>query len=152
MDSRILLTSCFYVSMVLLLSLSNVGCFDIFRSVYVFQANLIINKPSNGTKYTDLRQDECDFKLAETTIHFKSINHCFAFSYLKKYMYTKQPDTCDTTVSDYINIHKQKINEVSKRLRPSDRCKFLQSVRIKWFGRHSIFHTDLESFYVTVNR
>lgn len=72
MDSRILLTSCFYVSMVLLLSLSNVGCFDIFRSVYVLQANLIINKPSNGTKDTDLRQDECDFKLAETTIHFKS--------------------------------------------------------------------------------
>lgn len=83
--------------MVLLLSLSNVGCFDIFRSVYVFQANLIINKPSNGTKDTDLRQDECDFKLAEATIHFISINHCFAFSYLKKYMYTKQPDTCDTT-------------------------------------------------------
>lgn len=70
---------------------------QIFWSVYVFLANFIINKPSNGTKDTDLRQDESDFKLADTTIHFISINHCFAFRHLKKFMDMKQPDTCDTT-------------------------------------------------------
>lgn len=44
----------------------------------------------------------------------------------------------------YININRQKINRVSKGLRPSDRRKFLQSDRInriKWFRRQIIFLT-----------
>lgn len=66
MDSRILFTSCFYVLIVLLLSLSNVGCFDIFR-------------------------------------------------YLEKYIYTKQPDTCDTT-SNIPNISSPSTEDVSHSL------------------------------------
>nr|XP_034333246.1 uncharacterized protein LOC105328254 isoform X4 [Crassostrea gigas] len=66
MDSRILLTSSFYVLIVLLLSLSNVGCFNIFRD-------------------------------------------------LKKFMYTKQPDTCDTT-SNIPNISSPSREDVSHSL------------------------------------
>lgn len=121
-------------------------CFYLFQmldvSTYLgkykfFFASLIINKPSNRTKDTDLRQGECDFKSADTAIHFISINHCLLSGTLKStcvghnQILVIRPATFPTVSGYYINIHRQKINEVSKRLRPSDRRKFLQSVRIK---------------------